>query len=411
MTRMPIAETSLDGLRPTGVAGRRVVECWDQIDGYLRGGPGADLANLFAEPVSQGGRIVWFAPEGAAVRPFRNLPADAQACLRDSLAGQLERLDAETRRLLESSNPSARLMGETLERAQQVPGSVEDILYAVGDQPVLVNWGMETEGLPPPVQPLKEFVRRSPPAPPEPPPAAHPPAVPVPVAVAAVRPSMPWWWLLWLLAAATMAAIFYLLLVGCGFWANGRLANFCPAPPAPPAASAPLDDRTGTLMAELAQLEQRFDHLPHCPAPPPPPPPRAPPAPRPEFENRIDKSNAKEGELTITLIWNTPSDLDLYVQCPSGEIIRYNNPIACGGSLDVDANLHSGQSDPVENVYFPKESIMPGNYKIMIRNHKQRGTAPNRFQVRIKKGDQIIYRDGTAPSSPGNIFLPDVTMP
>lgn len=431
MTRRPIAETTLAGLRPTGVAGRRVLECWDQIDGYLRGGPGEELADLFAEPVIQGGRIVWFAPEGGSVQRFAELDAGGQEALRAALADRLSRLAEETSRLVRSSSAAARLIGETLERAQQVPDPVEDSLFAVDGRPVLINWSMEPEGRPPPVEPLKEFVRRA--RPPEPvvtsgagavppgdPSAAVQPMAVQPVVLAVRRP-LPWWWLLWLLAAITFAAIYHVLLLGCGLWGGGGLVDYCPAPvsaaPIPPPPSTE-DATTQALLAEIAQLEQRLNRAPRCPVPPaappaatPAPPPPATPKPPDEFERRMGESGAASGELTITLIWNTPSDLDLFVICPSGAVVGFNNTQACGGRLDVDANYNNVVPNPVENIYFTGANLEQGTYQVVVKNNLQRGSQTNPFQVRVKKGTSTTYHDGVAPTNSRQINVTTTTMP
>ncbi len=60
-SRQPIAESSLTGLRPTGVGGRRVLDSWEQIHHVLRdvrtAGDNAttSVADLFAEPEMQPG--------------------------------------------------------------------------------------------------------------------------------------------------------------------------------------------------------------------------------------------------------------------------------------------------------------------------------------------------------------------
>ncbi len=420
MVRQPIAETSLSGLRPTGVAGRRVLDCWDQIDSYLRNEHGADLADLFAEPVAQSGRIVWFGPEGK-LQHFRDLGPDEQNVLQGALRERVDRLDAAVTRLRGSGDVAARLIGETLELAQQVPGAVEDALCAVNGVPVLINWSLEPEGAPSPKAPLREFVRRAPPPPPRPDTAASPeappggdsPIVPTPPPtppappppdpvrvkeeprVAPIPPRADarpfrWWWLLWIIAALLAAAIVY-LLIACGPWARTR--GCC----CPPLASAPTDpevERAAALSEEIAQLERELGSAPPCSAATP-----AGSDPSAEFDRRRAEAGATEGDLTITLMWNTSSDLDLLVTCPDGQTtIFYGNKQGCGGSLDVDANLKDQiQERPVENVFFGAGAWSPGIYRVGVINSRHRGPGDrDDFQVEVKKRGQTVVRNGTA---------------
>lgn len=438
MARHLIAETTLAGLRPTGVDGNRVLDSWEQITGYLRGLPEGDaLAGLFAEPVGQGGgRVLWFADgAGRGVVAFRDLDAERQEAIRAALTGLTERLDSEAARLESSSNAAARLIGETLRRAQQLPGAVEESLYVIDgggafpDQPVLVNWSTEPEGAPPPVEPLKEFARRVAPAPervpaPAPPPepapaasavpAAAPVAAPIPAPVAAVAAATPFNWapLLWLLLLLLAGGIYYLLLISCGVGSQGTLLNFCPAPVVaapPPDPLRPDRERSAVLLAELARLEQQLAQAPRC-APPPPPPPvepppeqraETPPPPPPqeeEFDRRMAENQGREGELTVTLVWDTPSDLDLKVGCPNGKMVYFGARSACGGMLDVDANVSAISPSPVENIYFAAGGWSPGTYRVMVQNTKHRGNAPDRFKIRVKKGDRVeIYEGVVSP--------------
>lgn len=424
MIRQPIAETTFAGLRLTGVGGTRILENWEQIDHFLRENLGPDIADLFTEPVFQGEGVIWFGPEGEPVIPFRDLPAGEQAALRSQLANSLNRLSAEVERLRSAPDPNARLIGEALQRAQQVPPPVEDCLFSVAGRPVLINWSLEPEGSPSPFQPLREFVHVD--MTPPPPTVAPPPPVPeaVPAAIGQVQTSSPlaviierrspWWWLLWLLAALLLAAIGYLLLHSCGLRLAGISLNYCSA-----MATTAETEREGELLAELSELQQRLDQAPRCDARPPAAPPvptPAPAAPPPqqneEFERRMRNEKAQEGELTITLIWNSPSDLDLYVTCPSGITIRTGNarPAGCDGYLDVDANIAAVVESPVENIFFPAGRVRPGTYRVEVKNFKSRIRGNDTFQVRVKKGEEIKIYNGEL-SNQEKYHVIDVTVP
>jgi len=97
------------------------------------------------------------------------------------------------------------------------------------------------------------------------------------------------------------------------------------------------------------------------------------------LNKRLKREKAKVGKITASLIWNDPSDLDLYakVELESGGQVMIgpdHDHEAAGGRLDVDANL--GGSDvsdirhvklePVENIFWRKPAA--GKYEIKIVN-------------------------------------------
>jgi len=112
------------------------------------------------------------------------------------------------------------------------------------------------------------------------------------------------------------------------------------------------------------------------------------------------ETGATTGEITATLLWNSQSDLDLVVRCPSGRQLDYRNPAECGGTLDVDANTARGSlSDrPVENAFWPAGKADPGVYEIMVRYIPRKDEERPRetsFQVRLSQGGQESVFKGT----------------
>ena len=137
------------------------------------------------------------------------------------------------------------------------------------------------------------------------------------------------------------------------------------------------------------------------------PPVKAEPTPeeRREFVSRLSAAGAATGEITATLLWNSPGDLDLVVRCPSGQQLDYRNPAACGGALDVDANAaRASLSDrPVENAFWPAGRAAPGTYEIAVRYAPRKDEQNPRetpFQVRlIRGGQESVFKGAIRPNT------------
>lgn len=107
-----------------------------------------------------------------------------------------------------------------------------------------------------------------------------------------------------------------------------------------------------------------------------------------DLEQRIAERAAAQGKLAFSLGWNSNDDIDLKVQCPSGDIISYQtkNRSVCGGKLDIDANIGSNMSDrPIENIYF--DTVEPGQYVVTVKLHIARSGTEQEFSLRAKAAD------------------------
>jgi Ca-activated chloride channel family protein len=121
-----------------------------------------------------------------------------------------------------------------------------------------------------------------------------------------------------------------------------------------------------------------------------------------EFSARLAQSNARTGDIRISLMWNNRNDLDLHVVTPAGEEINFNNPQdSNGGRLDTDRNLYGETLRPVENVYWPENAAAPGNYRVFVRNYanNEPGIYATPFQVEIKNGKEYLYFEGSIQGS------------
>lgn len=120
-----------------------------------------------------------------------------------------------------------------------------------------------------------------------------------------------------------------------------------------------------------------------------------------------------EGELRISLGWETRDDLDLAVNEPdNGDCIYYGNrsrSSALGGKLDVDANATTTVPDPVENIiYRDKDRMVSGIYKVRIHNYNKRVPEKSTFKVEIECRDKIYtfaYADGLLAQEYKNILI------
>lgn len=115
--------------------------------------------------------------------------------------------------------------------------------------------------------------------------------------------------------------------------------------------------------------------------------------------NRMDQmlqnSGAQRGDITISLMWDSYDDLDLHVITPDRSEIYYDNPKACGGELDVDANANDERkADPVENIYFSEP--VSGEYWVYVYNYTDRteNSATN-YLVRVTVGGESKTFSGT----------------
>jgi len=113
-----------------------------------------------------------------------------------------------------------------------------------------------------------------------------------------------------------------------------------------------------------------------------------------ELKERLEREGAKSSDVQISLIWNNYNDLDLHVVCPSGERIHGGNrESACGGELDVDANVRPETKKPVENVVWPEGKAPGGTYKAYVHHYKKhkkrRSKDPTTFKVICNAGGDI----------------------
>jgi len=115
---------------------------------------------------------------------------------------------------------------------------------------------------------------------------------------------------------------------------------------------------------------------------------------------RLQREAARTGEITVSLLWNGPSDLDLHakVNLASGnkEEIFYSRKQGTGGALDVDANARDSEviNEPVENIYWDQPPA--GKYSIDVHNFRMRGHQDKtNFRCQLKLPTDTLDYEGT----------------
>jgi hypothetical protein len=394
---MPLVVTTENrDFKPLGARGDYALEARERLREL-----GTDYITLLAEPVSEAGwgRTAWFSEGSAIARPLNSLN-DAEA---SNLLDRLHAMRLEISKLADKiatptrQVPADEELAQALRRLAVVPDD-EHFVWSVDGKPLLIAWGMVFlsdarseqavigEGLLPRTARPVGKVRL----------IDNQPVQPVPQ-------RRYWPLLLWLLFIALVGAIDFLLLRACGVFVPPEgsllrrvLPNACYATaasvnPALLDERRELEDKIRKAELDLARLQgdcappqQPFRRAQVEPPPPPPPPP-----PGPSIDQRLDRENAKTGQLQISLVWNGKEDLDLHVKCPGGELsFASAKKEACGGKLDVDMNNERDNVDAVENAFWPRPPN--GNYEIYVVMYSRKGE-PRRsvpFTVRVKRAGQ-----------------------
>lgn len=459
-----IATTPSAGLQPLGSVGQR---SYPLITGVVSRQLSPDHAAIFTDPVAatKGDFVDWYAVAAAPAQPLTRLSPDDRATVEDTLAKLTEDIRTLGEGMTTAADAETQRLGEALINATRIPGegavfAVEEALPggAASWRPLIVDWAsVDASAVNKGARQLLGWAPNRKPrvAAPEPLPvveevAAQPtvtetPLPATPVVIAPPPPPKPpllWPWVAGLVttAAALTLALWFLLLPACSVVGLGWLFG-CPAPHT--TAAIERGDLLANLARDRAVLENRIallerdltslDHLclpdpnalltpipldlpEETPEPvevpeeqedaslPPVEDPVVPPTTEDEeIDERLAREEATEGELDITLAWNSLGDLDLHITCPTGDLINYANRIStdCSGTLDVDMNVGSGGvPDPVEHVYF--DAPLPGDYEMMVRFYNAAffgGDQP--FTVRVRFGDETeIFEGIVTPANP-----------
>lgn len=386
-----VASTTLSLMRSLGSTAERSVHRLQAVLGReFPKGIGLELA----EPVPRkdGSGIDWYTERDEPLVRLTDLPPETASVYK-------ARLDQSVRSVLRAAaaheartDPSARSTATALRNAVTFPD--DENVWVSGDSDgsdgvlVLTAWGYEKHDAETSGRGQIAEVARD-----------RPPTAPVPDAAVElpVRSARPFWWrsiarrLLWLVPIALAAATAWLLLPACGLVlpfgvtafgkGGGAYCALASLPPAVDRASL----RTQELMSEEAVIEEQLRrHLNSCQP--------APPA-RDQAAIDADEILKEKGitqtpdETSVTLKWDGPSDLDLYVKCPDGEVIPLGGS-HCGARHRLDMNVPGDQPRSVENVTWGDQPLLPGHYEIAVRPYTLRENGGTDFSVILKRGQK-----------------------
>jgi len=130
----------------------------------------------------------------------------------------------------------------------------------------------------------------------------------------------------------------------------------------------------------------------------------------------LEREGAQSSDVQISLMWNNYNDLDLHVVCPSGERIHGGNKkSACGGELDVDANVRAETRKPVENVFWEEGKAPAGTYQVYVHHYKKhqkrKSKDPTKFQVIVTPGGEPLEYNGELSSGDPIMMVAEFTLP
>jgi hypothetical protein len=101
------------------------------------------------------------------------------------------------------------------------------------------------------------------------------------------------------------------------------------------------------------------------------------------------------GDVQVTLLWNTDSDMDLHVIDPDGfEIYFGDSTSPSGGQLDVDDIPSQGDtSTHVENIFWPTGGAPAGTYQAFVHHYSSQTGGPSTYTMEVRVGGQLIHQE------------------
>lgn len=464
----PLLETTRQTeLQPFQVGGVPVFQTLGQIRTELKKALSDEHARLFAEPNvdSETGDIQWYAPFNGTVIRLDQLRGAELSQAWQKIADLVDAISKHAASL-KGASAASDLMENNLRLALEIPH--ESHIFVVDGHPVIAAWGHIPNGPPAERRALQRkaaelLAARSTDAKPGGGPSVQAPsgaeeglrsdpAEPATEALETPAPSNRFrlgiarstlasvpvvaervYWLaslLWLLFSLLLLIIGYLLLKYCAIALPGpvddlrrAVINFCDGPSVVATLPTGRDQRQQLLLNRLAELDGRLrdkrnacvvQNVPRPPGPGSVLPAGPGPAQHPPLESRppaeskeiITGRGGQIGEMNVILRWETTDDLDLYVRCPDQNVINFSQPRACGGALDVDANVSTPIPTPAENITWPENAAPPGEYVVEVNRYANRAASPTTsFTVELLiKGQRVEIHPDSVGDEKKEVF-------
>ncbi|PAP77751.1 hypothetical protein BSZ37_15505 [Rubrivirga marina] len=105
----------------------------------------------------------------------------------------------------------------------------------------------------------------------------------------------------------------------------------------------------------------------------------------------IDGTEVLTGAVQVTLQWNAPVDLDLFVTDPNGDEVSYiNTSVPSGGVLDVDARASCAATpETVENIVW-QTNPPQGTYGVRVNYYTACDEGPVPYTATLRRGGQVV---------------------
>ena len=113
-----------------------------------------------------------------------------------------------------------------------------------------------------------------------------------------------------------------------------------------------------------------------------------------ELDSLREQYDACNGEITVTLAWNSEDDLDLHLVEPDGNVVYYRRKHSSNGAeLDIDMNAgeENDAENPIENICY-RNTPPAGTYKVLVHFFKRKSNLPEiPYTVYVRNGNTKKY--------------------